>query len=172
MRLNISDFYTIPLISFGYVLTNPISPTTIVDASKTHTYKYDKEKGVIYSVDESEFYCYVFNNNSVEHLNKSRYDNESDFKSGTDDCDGKFIKVVYDTNRHCLVSQDASYSGDYVFFHGAMVKANNISSNGTTCTIDLTKFRYSDGEYNGAMNNRSATYINSSYNGYSCWRLS
>lgn len=172
MRLNISDFYTIPLISFGYVLTNPISPTTIVDASKTHTYKYDKEKGVIYSVDESEFYCYVFNNNSVEHLNKSRYDNESDFKSGTDDCDGKFIKVVYDTNRHCLVSQDASYSGDFVFFHGAMVKANNISSDGTTCTIDLTKFRYSDGEYNGAMNNRSATYTSSSYNGYSCWRLS
>lgn len=186
-RLNISDFYCLPLISNGVVVTNPENPKTLLSdfSNLENKYVYDKTSGLVKNISNNKFYAFLFLNESnslnvsVRYLNKCGYSKQSDFQNANkvDDLEGKYVRVNYHSN--FVNSYDGSFSGNYVFFRGMFVSAN---INGNEGTADLRKFRATETPglapwldendfFNGSMNGRKISYMYSDYNGYNCWRL-
>lgn len=196
-RLNIFQYYAVPLISQGFVVVDPTTPNSNISSNKLlqnpadYKYIYLKEKGIIKSqVNETTFAFLFLNNGSInysaEHLNRSdfnqrlggwfEWNNNPYMEEGYDNLDGKYYQVVYNETTHSVSSPASEFQGNLVYFHGMFLDASNlINNNGTvTAKLNLSKFRVK-GTYssNGEpLNSRSAIFMNSDYNGYSCWRLS
>lgn len=195
-RLNIFQYYAIPLISQGYVVVDPTTPNSTVTSNKllqnpsANKYVYLKEKGVIKSESNETTFAFLFLKNgsinySAEHLNRSDfkqrlgfsgYNNNPYIEDGYDNLDGKYYKVDYNETTHSISSSTNDFQGNLVYFHGMFLDASSLKNNNGTITakLNLSKFRV-NGSYsnNGEpLNSRSAIFTNSDYNGYSCWRLS
>lgn len=177
-RFNIFQFNFIPLISFGYVITNPNSPQTILDSSNLNHYVFDSETGLIKSKDSSEIYAFVLSNENNDHLNRSGYTDsvihgDREFRNGSTNLEGNIYRVNY-ISEHCSIAS-GSFQGEYVYFHGKFVQASSItgskSANNLTGNLNLTKFRVR-GKYGGDMSSRAAYFGNSDYYGHDAWRLS
>ena len=177
-RFNIFQFNFIPLISFGYVITNPNSPQTILDSTNLNHYVFDSETGLIKSKDSSEIYAFVLSNENNDHLNRSGYTDsvihgDREFRNGSTNLEGNIYRVNY-ISEHCSIAS-GSFQGEYVYFHGKFVQASSItgskSANNLTGNLNLTKFRVR-GKYGGDMSSRAAYFGNSDYYGHDAWRLS
>lgn len=180
--LNVSDYYSLPLITNGFVAMQPNNPTQVFQYPNNNGYIYDSTKGIIYSQIEKKKYAYFFVRNntldmSVDHLNKAFYKSESDLRNGYDSLEGKYLEINYNDTNKVVSIRNGELSGNFVFFHGMFVPINIASSNATVGTINLSKFRTSDLTFNGSMGSRGATFVKSAsngstYNNYDTWRLS
>ena len=184
-RFNIFQYYSLPLISFGYVITNPENASKVLKQPFSYKYRYNKEKGLIESDITDNKYAFLFLkdgniNYSVDHLNRSGYIQNwewfeykyDDYIDGVDNLSGNYYKVSLNDNNY-INSADNSFDLDLVYFHGMFVDTKNIlnTSGNLTANLNLSKFRNSNCTFGGDITNRSAIFEYSDYYGYSCWRL-
>lgn len=181
-RLNVQSYYSMPLISFNYVITDPTNPFELINDYKKTAAKYDESTGLINY--NGSYYGFVFQkdstqgvNYSVDHLNKTHYQSESDYVNGVDDLTGKYYEFASTAfNGIYLLTDNAASSGllnkSFAYFHGMFVEAVATAQN--KATLNLSKFRNSYCTYNsgnGYMSSVSCSYSNLSYYGYNAWSI-
>lgn len=181
-RINVQSYYTLPLISFGYVISDPTNPFELINDYKKTAATYDESTGLI--TYNGSNYGFIFQkdktqgvNYSVDHLNKTHYQSESDYVKGFDDLTGKYYEFDSTAfNGIYILTDSAASSGllnkSFAYFHGMFVEAIATAQN--KATLNLSKFRNSYCNYNstnGYMSSVSCSYSNLSYYGYNAWSI-
>ena len=177
---NVTDYYGLPLISNGNVLTSMTSGLNTIGLRsdcKTNIFKFDYDTGVISG--NSKTYIPIFMdkkgtyNNWCNHVNKTcykpkraiipsnRYD-VNNWKSDNDDSRIVFNECTYDSTNNI-----ANYNGqNYIYFRGGFFKYNGSG-------VDIYKFR-NYGANEGDNNNSYKAVVlkqDDSFYGYNAWRL-
>lgn len=180
-RLNISDYFTLPLISNGNVLMDINNSLKVRSNYRTVQVTYDIAEGLINYPDA--FYGFFplngndYNNASLGHFFRSGYGTPNDWYNGRDDLSGKFIKVTRKSlpgssySEYVTVS-DTSVSfnnQNFVFFRGQFSQFS-VAANGYT--INLRRFKMIQDATSD--NYLSAKFVSSddSYYTHPAWRLS
>ena len=172
-RLNVSDYFNLPLISNGNVLMDILNNNAckVRDNYNLVNYTYDYAKGLInVSNDTYGFFPLksdgtTYNSSSLTHFFRSGYGSYNDFYNGYDDLDGKFLKVNYNENSGVATPNDANVnlSGNFVFFRGVFTPYDNGK-------IAIARFKMKNEATSSDY--LSANFINNDpdYN-HSAWRL-
>ena len=180
-RLNISDYFTLPLISNGNVLMDINDTSTVRSDFRTVKATYDFTEGLInYS---NEYYGFFplkgneYNLTSIGHFFRSGYGTSSEWYNGQDDLTGRFIKVTRRSlpgSTYCeyVTVNDSSVSfnnQNFAFFRGQFSQFSVTSSG---YTINLRRFKMIQDVT--ADNYISAKFVSSddSYYTHPAWRLS
>ena len=175
-QFNISDFYTLPVISFGKVLfEESINNIYSFDYLESN---YDKETGIINFGTKSYAYFFVNQDGSeinygCSALNRAFSSDRNSYISKYDDLTTQLFEVKYNDNTHSaqiLNSQSTLNGKQFIYFHGMHIEVSSLSS--ATCNGNISKFRSSYCNRNGDMTNRSFTFSNENYYyGRSAWKL-
>lgn len=139
-KLNICAFYTLPLISNGQVLMNPLNCNSNTFA--TTSYTYDSEENII--IGNNSAFMYLYNNQSNTNLYRCKS------SSDADSLDGSYVPLTnYDTTNH-----EAIYNYQtYICFQGNFIAVDDEGNgsvakfcgeeNRLTTNNDLTRhFKY------------------------------
>ncbi len=109
-------FFTEPLISNGYVLTDPTNPFEFADSDTQYT--YDKETGLVYDTENDSYYAYFFNNNENDNFYRAYDSISSSSVNGLtieDDLNGSYSEVKVNADHTINKVNDTQM---YIFFQG------------------------------------------------------
>ena len=139
-KLNICAFYTLPLISNGQVLMNPLDCNSNTFA--TTSYTYDSEENII--IGNNSAFMYLYNDQSNTNLYRCKS------SSDADSLDGSYVPLMnYDTTNHKAVYNNQTYicfQGNFIAVddegNGSVAKFCG-EENRLTTNNDLTRhFKY------------------------------
>lgn len=150
-RLNISDYFSLPLVSNGNVLMNLENPLVVRDNFNVKEITYDFGSGLINdNINRENYGFFPLKNNSyntsLAHLNRAQCNNINDFYACYDDLAGKFLKVnvknLPGSNNNEYVSVNDSsviFNGqNFAFFRGVFTQ---FRVNGSNFQINLQRYK-------------------------------